>query len=82
MAYGEPEQLDGAKLERDRLQNRYLSPEDMADLGLTVLQPEPDPGKFRPGTIQSYGSEQGQAASRTRISPSQREVVRRYFSDQ
>ncbi|MBM4087884.1 MAG: hypothetical protein FJ276_00425 [Planctomycetes bacterium] len=81
MAYGDAEQLDSAQYERDRLKNRYLSPEDMVDLGITRLQPKPDPGKFSAGTLQSFEGEQGQAVSRTRISPSQREVVQKYFSD-
>lgn len=82
MVFGSPQELEDAQFERDRLRNRYLSPEDLVDMGITLLRPEPDPGKFSPGTLRSYEGERGQAVSRTRISPSQREVVGRYFSDQ
>ena len=80
MHLGAPEQLANASFERDRLRNRFLSPEDMTDLGLTRLRPDPDPGRFSPGLLQSYEKERGQAVSRTRISPGQREVVGKYFS--
>jgi hypothetical protein len=81
MSFGSPEQLEHAQFDQDRLQNRFLSPEDMVDLGMTLLRPDPDPGKFSPGMMQSYEGERGQAVSRTRISPSQREVVGKYFSE-
>jgi hypothetical protein len=81
LVFGEPEQLTDAQVEQDRLRNQYLTPEDLVDLGITLLEPEPDPGKFSPGTLQSFEQVRGQAVSRTRISPSQREVVGKFFSE-
>ncbi|MFP4380297.1 MAG: hypothetical protein ACLFUS_07325 [Candidatus Sumerlaeia bacterium] len=80
LSFEDPEELASAKYEEDRLKNRFLSPEDMVDMGITVLEPEADPGKFSPGVLRSYESQQGTAVSRTRISPSQRQVVSNYFS--
>jgi hypothetical protein len=80
MVFGEEVELSDAQYEKDRLKNRFLSPEDLVDMGITALEPEPNPGVFSPGTLQSFGSSQGQAVSRTRVSPSQKEVVSRYFS--
>ncbi len=81
MAYGQPQPLANPQFAPDRLENRYLNPEDLVDLGITLLRPEPDPGQFSPGTLQSFDTQRGQAVSRTRISPSQREVVSKYFSE-
>jgi hypothetical protein len=81
MVFGQPQQLANPEFRPDRLENRFLKPEDLVDLGITLLRPEPDPGRFSPGTLQSFDAERGQAVSRTRISPSQREVVSKYFSE-
>lgn len=80
MAYGDPDALERAAYKEDQLRNRYLSPEDMVDLGITPLRPEPDPGKFSPGAVRSFGKREGAEVSRTRISPGQKNVVEKYFT--
>lgn len=81
MAFGDPQEVAEPGITQERLLNQFLHPDDLVDLGVTLLKPEPDPGRFSPGTLQSFETERGQAVSRTRISPGQREVVSSYFSD-
>lgn len=75
---GAEKQLD-FEAQQQMVQNQYLTPEDMVDLGVVPVQPKPEPGKFAPGTLQEFGAQQGSNVNRTRISPGQRDVVSKYF---
>ena len=81
MVFGDPEALDAAKYKDQELFNRFLSGDDLVDLGIVPIRPKPDPGRFSPGTVQAYGTREGTNVSRTKISPSQRDVVAKYFAE-
>lgn len=81
MVYGEEKKLPGAKYQDKRMQNRFLSGEDLTDLGITPVEPKPDPGRFSPGTVVKRDEVTGSQVSRTRISPGQKEVIQNYFSE-
>lgn len=80
MAYGEERILGNARVERKEIENQFLSAEDLADLGVTPIEPSVDPGRFSPGTLQNFQPLQGSAVSRSRISPSQSDAVAQYFA--
>ncbi|MBN1868772.1 hypothetical protein JW916_15945 [Candidatus Sumerlaeota bacterium] len=81
LVLGEEQTLDGAAYEEKQLANKYLSPDDLVSLGITPIEPKPDPGRFSPGTVREFGSETGSEVSRTRISPGQKDVVGKYFGE-
>jgi hypothetical protein len=54
----------------------------MEGLGARRLVPEPDPGRFSHGAAGAPGKSAGPEARRFRVSPSQKEVVSRYFGGQ
>ena len=81
LVMGDEETDEDAKSEKKDLANKYLNPEDLVDMGITPIHPDPDPGKFSPGTLRDYGEQSGSAVSRTRISPGQKKVVSDYFSE-
>ena len=80
MMWGDEKKLPGAKFDQRDLQNKFFNPEDLVSLGITPVEPEPDPGKFSPGTLKDFGKVQGSQINRTRISPSQKDVISKYFS--
>ncbi|MBN1901552.1 hypothetical protein JW926_09550 [Candidatus Sumerlaeota bacterium] len=80
MVFGDDKTLPQAKFKDQELSNRFLTPEDLVDLGVTPLEPKPDPGKFSPGTLKSFESLEGTQVSRTRISPGQKDVISKYFA--
>lgn len=79
LVFGQERILDNATFEAKQLENEYFQTADLTDIGITTMEPKPDPGKFSPGAVKDYGSQQGTNVSRTEISPSQRGVVERYF---
>jgi hypothetical protein len=79
MVFGDDKNLPQAKFKDQELSNRFLNPEDLIDLGITPLEPKPDPQKFSPGTLKSFESLEGTGVSRTRISPGQKDVIAKYF---
>jgi hypothetical protein len=76
---GQENRLEQAKYEEKSVENQFLASEDLVDMGIIPIEPKPDPGKFAPGTLRQFSPTQGSQVSRTRISPSQREVVSKYF---
>lgn len=82
LTLGEEQTAQGAAFQQQDLQNQFLSPQDLVDLGVTPLQPKPEPGKFSPGTLRQFEATEGSAVNRTAISPGQKDAVARYFSDQ
>lgn len=80
MVIGDPREIT-AKFEDGQLMNRFLAPQDMVDMGITLIEPKPDPGRFSPGVVRQHGAEQGTQVNRTRISPGQRQVISDYFSE-
>jgi hypothetical protein len=79
LVLGDESKLDGAKFDAKQLENQFFEAQDLTDIGITTMEPKPDPGKFAPGTVKDFGSQQGTNVSRTEISPSQRGVVERFF---
>lgn len=79
LVFGEDQSLADAEFQQKDLNNQFVTPEDMVDLGIIPIQPKPDPGKFSPGTLKNFGSQEGSNVNRTKISPSQKDVVSRYF---
>jgi hypothetical protein len=80
MVFGDDKNLPQAKFKDQELSNRFLTPEDLIDMGITPLEPKPDPGKFSPGTLKSFEALEGTQVSRTRISPGQKDVISKYFA--
>lgn len=80
MVFGDDKNLPRAKFKDQELANRFLTPEDLIDLGITPLEPKPDPEKFSPGTLKSFEALEGTQVSRTRISPGQKDVISKYFA--
>ena len=80
MIYGEEKKLANAKYQEKMVQNQFLSQTDLIDLGITPVEPQPDPAKFSPGTVKQFESLEGAQVSRTKISPTQKEVISKYFS--
>lgn len=81
MMVGDEKPLDQAAFQESELRNRFLSPADLVDLGITPVEPRPDPGRFSPGIARAFERQEGSGVSRTRISPSRREVIARYFQN-
>lgn len=79
---GEEQRLEGAEFQDQALENMFMSAQDLADLGVLRVEPKPDPGRFSPGTVKSFAPQSGTHVSRTRIGPSQREVIAKYFGGQ
>jgi len=79
MEYGAERKLDEAQFDPKQLENQYFENADLADAGVTTLEPKPDPGRFNPGTVRQLENLHGTNVSRTEISPSQKGVVSRYF---
>jgi hypothetical protein len=79
LVFGEDQSLADAEFQQKDLNNQFVTPEDMVDLGIIPIQPKPDPGKFSPGTLKNFGEQEGSNVNRTKISPSQKDVVSRYF---
>jgi hypothetical protein len=79
LTLGDEGKLDDAEFEQKDLNNQFIAPEDMVDLGIIPVEPKPDPGKFAPGTLKNFGNQEGNNVNRTKISPSQKDVVSRYF---
>ncbi|MBD3265578.1 hypothetical protein GF373_02825 [bacterium] len=80
MFYGDEKRIS-AKYEQKELSNKYLAQEDLVDMGITPLEPDPDPGQFTQGSLKNFANEEGTKVSRSRISPSQKDVIKKYFSD-
>lgn len=80
MVFGKEKDLPEAGYREKEIFNQFLTPGDIVDLGITPVEPEPDPGRFSPGTIMDFKTQDGDEVSRTRISPGQRDVVSKYFS--
>lgn len=81
MVFGAERELTDAFYDQEEILNEYLTGDDLVDLGITPLEPEPDPGKFSPGTLRNYGAVDGTQVSRTLISPAQKDVVAGYFAE-
>ena len=81
LIFGDEKIAEGTNFDQKDLMNKYLNPEDLIDMGITTIAPEPDPGKFSPGALRSFDQQSGSAVSRSRISPSQKNVVSKYFSE-
>jgi len=80
MFFGEERRID-AKTKPEEMRNQFLDPADLVDLGITPVEPQPDPGAFSLGTLRQFDRQSGAAVSRTRITPSQKDVVSRYFGE-
>ncbi|MEW5733950.1 MAG: hypothetical protein AB1921_03795 [Thermodesulfobacteriota bacterium] len=80
MLYGREKPVPEASYEDQALKNRVLDASDLADLGITAVAPEPDPGKFSQGASRSFSARSGPESTGSRISPVQKEVVSRYFA--
>lgn len=78
LVMGDDKQID-AVYQDQQIQTKFLALQDMVNLGVTPIEPEPDPGRFSPGTLRQFDSPGASAVSRTRISPSQRAVIQEYF---
>ena len=79
LVMGDEGKLDDAEFQQKDLNNQFVTPEDMVDLGIIPIEPKPEPGKFAPGTLKNFSAQEGSNVNRTKISPSQKEVVSRYF---
>jgi len=79
LVFGEEQKLDKSAVDAKQLENQFYQNSDLTDIGITKMEPKPEPGRFAPGTVRDYSGEQGNNVSRTAISPSQRGVVERYF---
>ncbi len=76
---GDERVLENAAFDSKQLENQFFEAADLTDIGITPMDPKPDPGMFQAGTVKDFGAQQGTNVSRTQISPSQRGVVSRYF---
>ncbi|MGI8906337.1 MAG: hypothetical protein ACR2IE_07595 [Candidatus Sumerlaeaceae bacterium] len=79
LVMGDEQKLEDAEFEEKDLNNQFVTPEDMVDLGIIPIEPKPEPGKFSPGTLKNFSAQEGSNVNRTKISPSQKDVVSRYF---
>lgn len=79
LVLGDEGKID-AEFEQKDLNNQFVTPEDMVDLGIIPIEPKAEPGKFAPGTVKTFSAQEGSNVNRTQISPSQKEVVSRYFA--
>lgn len=79
LVIGDERILENAAFDSKQLENQFFEAADLTDIGITPMEPKADPGMFQPGTVKSFGVQQGTNVSRTQISPSQRGVVSRYF---
>jgi polyhydroxyalkanoate synthesis regulator phasin len=79
MVFGDEKKISGT-YDQQELMNSYFQPDDLVDLGITPIEPNLDPGPFSPGTIRNFEKQDGSQVSRSRISPSQKNVVENYFS--
>ncbi len=79
LVFGSERHLDNAAFDSKQLENQFFEAADLTDIGITPMEPKPNPGMFKPGTVKDFGTQQGTNVSRTQISPSQRGVVSRYF---
>lgn len=77
---GEEKSLAEAQYKDQLVENKFLAEEDMVDMGIIPVEPKVDPGKFSPGVVRQFNPTEGNQVSRTRISPSQRDVISKYFS--
>ncbi len=82
LTLGNEKRAQGAQFKQQELAGQFLSPQDMVDMGITPLEPKAEPGKFSPGTLRQFEAQAGSEVSRTRISPSQKNVIEKYFSGQ
>jgi hypothetical protein len=82
LTLGSEKRAEGAQFKQQELAGQFLSPQDMVDMGITPLEPKAEPGKFSPGTLRQFEAQTGSEVSRTRISPSQKNVIEKYFSGQ
>ncbi len=82
LTLGNEKRAQGAQFKKQELAGQFLSPQDMVDMGITPLEPKAEPGKFSPGTLRQFEAQTGSEVSRTRISPSQKNVIEKYFSGQ
>ncbi|MBE7560330.1 hypothetical protein HS125_15865 [bacterium] len=80
LVLGDEKALPDGRYEESELFNRYLDPADLVDLGITPVEPKPDPGAFSPGVVRQFDKEQGSGVSRTRISPGRRDAISKYFA--
>jgi hypothetical protein len=79
LVLGEEKHVEGAQFDEKELENQYMAPEDLMDLGVVPVEPKTEPGTFSASGVKSFGEESGANVSRTRISPSQRSAVSKYF---
>ncbi len=82
LTLGKANRARGAQFKQQELAGQFLSPQDLVDMGITPLEPKAEPGKFSPGTLRQFETQTGSEVSRTRISPSQKNVIEKYFSGQ
>jgi hypothetical protein len=79
LVLGEEKHVAGAQFQDTELENQYVATEDLMDLGVVPVEPKTEPGTFSASAVKSFGEESGANVSRTRISPSQRSAVSKYF---
>ena len=81
MTYGEESELASAEYEDKRVENRYVDEENLTKVGLTRVEPETKAGAFIEQEVKTFGAVAGGHVLKTTISPSQQDVVKRYFSE-
>ena len=79
LVLGAEKHVEGAQFQETELENQYMAPEDLMDLGVVPVEPKTEPGTFSASAVKGFGEESGANVSRTRISPSQRSAVSKYF---
>jgi hypothetical protein len=80
LSFEEEKKLENAQYNPGELKNDFFTPGDLVDLGIMPIKPDPKPGEFSPGVVKQFQNQEGSQVSRTRISPSQKDVVAKYFS--
>jgi hypothetical protein len=81
LTFEDEKKLEDAKFNKNELKNNFFTPDDLVDLGITPIKPDPKPGEFSPAVAKQFQNQEGVQVNRTRISPSQKDVVAKYFSN-
>jgi len=81
MAFGEDKKLAEAGYEESQLKSKFLEQKDLYQMGITRVEPEQTPGEFVEREAKSFGAVSGGAVSRATISPTQKDIIKRYFSE-
>jgi hypothetical protein len=71
LTFGDQQRADGARFQDEVLATTLSDANDLVDLGMTRIEPKPDPGRFAPGALRQFEANPGAQVTRTRISPSQ-----------